>query len=258
MIRSLLRITIITILSWSGGIAFGQTRPAFCDQIPDALLGGIQAPYAQQTSPEGKSYCEGLLVNPIAILPPSVISVKQSQLSVPTFTSGVVASLNWCDDPALPVHVRLRSTKIPFFGLDALQPGSFTWRTDLVATWQPTWNNLAAIGTREVTIAGHKSTVLVPLRVGPGYSNVYSFMLQSHTPVALSKALVQPVQPPGNPQLIDISLTSGPAKGTWLVSLPFATLRTGIYRVTFEETPDDAGLATTPVYLLHKTCVSHE
>lgn len=258
MIRFLSRITITALICSSAGIALGQSRPAFCEQIPDALLGGLQAPYAQQTSADGKPYCEGLLVNPIALLPPSVVSLKQSQVSVPPFASGAVISLTWCDDPALPVHVRLRSPKVPLFALDALEAGSFKWHSDLIATWQPNWNNLAATGTREVTIAGHKSTVFVPLRVGPGYSNVYSFMLQSHTPISLSKALIQPIQPPGNPQLIDVSLMNGPSKNTWLVSVSFATLRTGIYRITFEETADDAGLATTPVYLLHKTCVSHE
>jgi hypothetical protein len=74
MIRSLLKITIIAILCSSGGVALGQSRPAFCEQILDALLGGLQAPYAQQTSPDGKPYCEGLLVNPISLLPPSVRS----------------------------------------------------------------------------------------------------------------------------------------------------------------------------------------
>jgi hypothetical protein len=257
MIRSLLKVIVAVICS-SGGVAFGQSRPAFCEQIPDGLLGGVQTPYAPQTSPHGKSYCEGLLVSPIAILPPSVISLKQSQVSVPPFASGAIASMNWCDDPALPLHVRLRSTKIPLFGLDALEAGSFKWRTNLIATWQPNWNNLAATATREVMIADHKFTVLVPLRVGLGYSNVYSFMLQSQTPISFSKALIQPIQPPGNPQLIEISLMNGPTKSTWLVSVSFATLRAGIYRVTFEEAADDAGLATAPIYLLHKTCVPHE
>lgn len=252
--HSLLKIIIIAILCSSGGTVLGQSRPAFCEQIPDALLGGLQAPYAQQTSPEGKSYCEGLLVKPIALLPPSVVSLKQSQVSVPPFTSGAIASLNWCDDPKLPVHIRLRSTKIPFFGLDALQPGSFKWRTELIATWQPNWNNLAALGTRKVIVAGHKYDVFVPLRIGTGYSSVYSFMLHSQTPISLSKALIQPIQPPGNPQLIDISLMDGPSKSTWLVSVSFTILRSGIYRVTFEEGADDAGLTTAPIYLLHKTC----
>jgi hypothetical protein len=258
MIRSLLQITIVTILYFSGGVALGQNRPAFCEQIPDALLGGLQAPYAQMISPDGKSYCEGLLVNPIALLPPSVVSLKQSQVSVRPFASGGTASLNWCDDPTQPIHIRLRSAKVPFFGLDALQPGAFKWRTDVIATWQPNWNNLAAIGTREVAIAGHKYTVFVPVRIGAGYSSIYSFMLHSQTPISLSKVLVQPIEPSGNPQLIDISLMNGPSKSTWLVSVSFATFRTGIYRVTFEESADDAGLATVPIYLLHKTCVPHE
>lgn len=258
MIRSLLKITITAILCSSCGVAFGQARPAFCEQIPNALLEGVQAPYAQQTSPDGKPYCEGLLVNPIALLPPSVVSLKQSQVSLPTFTSGAVASLNWCDDPRLPVHIRLRSTKIPFFGLDALQQGSFKWRTDTIATWQPNWDNLAALGTREVTISGDKQTVVVPLRVGGGYSSVYSFMVHSQTAISLSEALIQPIQPPGEPKLIDVSLMDGPSKNTWLVSVSFAARKAGIYRVTFEEAADDAGLTTTPIYLLHKTCVSHE
>jgi hypothetical protein len=238
----------------SAGVALGQSQPAFCEKVPDALLAGLQAPYAQETSADGKPYCEGLLVNPIALLPPSVVSLKQSQSTVPPFAAGTIVSLNWCDDPTLPVHIRLRSQKVPLFGLDALEAGSFKWRSDLIATWQPNWTNLAAIGAREVTIDGTKSTAFVPLRVGPGYSNIYSFMLQSHTPISLTKALIQPIEPAGHPQLIDISLMSGPTKSTWLVSVSFATLRTGIYRVTFEETADDAGLATTPIYLVHKTC----
>ena len=140
------KITLIAIICSSGSLAFGQSRPAFCEQIPDALLGGLQAPYAQKITPDGKSYCEGLLVNPIALLPPSVVSLKQFQVSVPPYASGGAASLNWCDDPTQPIHIRLRSAKIPFFGLDALQPGAFKWRADVIATWQPNWNNLAAIG----------------------------------------------------------------------------------------------------------------
>jgi hypothetical protein len=258
MIRSLLKITMIIFLSSSGGVVLGQSRPAFCEQVPDALLGGLQAPYGQHTTPDGKSYCEGLLVNPIALLPPSVVSLKQSQASVPPFASGIIDSLNWCDDPTLPVHIRLRSTKVPFFGLDALQPGTFKWRTDMIATWQPNWDNLAAIGTREVTIAGYKNTVFIPLRMGSGYSSVYSFMVQAQAPISFSKALIQPIQPPGNPRLVDISLTDGPTQSTWLVSVSFATLQAGIYRITFEEAADDAGLATEPIYLLHKTCNPHE
>lgn len=253
-----LKITIFGVLCATGDTVLGQSRPAFCDQTPDALLGGLQAPYKQQNSADGKPYCEGLLVNPIALLPPRVVSVKQSQENLHPFVSGALASVTWCDDPKSPLHIRLRSIKIPNFGLDALQAATFKWRTDGIATWQPNWDNLAAIGEREVTIFGRKSTVFVPLRVGKDYSDIYSFILHSNTPLSLSKALIEPVQPPGKLQLIDISLKDGPSKNTWLVSVPFAARRAGIYRVTFEESADDAGLSTEPIYLLHKTCGRHE
>jgi hypothetical protein len=258
MMGYLLKLTIVAALCFSGEIALGQSRPAFCDQIPAELLTNLQAPYAQQTSPDGKAYCEGLLVNPIALLPPTVVSLKQSQVGVPRLAPGTIASLNWCDDRTVPVHIRVRSTKAPFFGLDALQPGSFKWRTNMIATWQPNWDNLAAIATKDYPIGGHKYTVYVPLRMGVGYSGIYSFMLHSQTPLALSKALIQPVEPPGEPQITDISLTDGPTKNTWLVSISFASFHEGVYRLTFEETADEAGVATTPIYILHKSCVSHE
>ena len=258
MIRALLKMTMIAMLCTVDVATLGQSRPAFCEQIPDAMLGGLQSPYTQQTGPDGKPYCEGLLVNPIVLLPPTIVSLKQTQASLPPFVSGATASLNWCDEPTSPVHIRLRSTKIPFFGLDALEPGSFKWRTDVIATWQPRWDNLAAIGTRETTVAGHKYILVVPLRLGPGYSSVYSFMIRAQTPVTLSKALIQSIQPPGGPQLLDISLMKGPSESTWLTSVSFATRPAGIYRVTFEEGADEAGLTTTPIYLLHKTCAPHE
>jgi hypothetical protein len=59
------------------------------------------------------------------------------------------------------------------FALDALHKDQFEWSADLIAKWQPDWNNIAVRGTREVEIAGQKYEVVLPLRVGPGYSNRY-------------------------------------------------------------------------------------
>jgi hypothetical protein len=253
----MLRCAFTLLLLWACGISvFGQNRPSFCDQTPDSLLGGLQTPYTQKAGVTGKPYCEGLLVKPIGLLPPHIISVKQSQKESFVFVAGKVESLNWCDDSALPASISLRSVKIPLFGLDGQESGSFKWHTDTISVWQPSWDNLAATATRDLDIAGHKYSVVMPLRIGTGYSSDYSFMLRSQTNLSLSKVLIQSVESPAEPQLLDISLSAGPTTGTWVVSVPFAPFKTGVYRVTFEESADEAGLTTTPIYILHKTCVT--
>lgn len=254
----MLRCAFTLLVLWACNIpVFGQNRPSFCDQTPDFLLGGLQTPYTQKAGVAGKPYCEGLLVRPIALLPPHIISVKQSQKESFVFASGKIESLNWCDDPELPARISLRSVKIPLFGLDGLEAGAFKWHTDTVSVWQPNWDNLAATATRDFDIAGHKYSVALPLRIGSGYSSDYSFMVRSQTNLSLSKVLIQSVDSPGEPKLLDISLRTGPTTGTWVVSVPFLSFKDGVYRVTFEESADEAGLTTTPIYLFHKTCGAH-
>jgi hypothetical protein len=234
-----------------------QGRPAFCDQTPAAQLNSLQTPYAVRLAPGGKPYCEGLMLKPIGLLPPTVISVKQAQVGVSRFSTTGTASVNWCDDPQAKLHIRLRSVEVPLFGLDASQAGKFIWRTDVIATWQPNWMRIAALGTRPVTIAGRTDNASIPLRVGQGYNSVYTFLIKAQNALAISKALIEPLQPAGHVQLVDVVLMGGPSKNTWSVSMSFATLRPGLYRITFEDSTEDAGLTATPILVLHKTCPSH-
>jgi len=231
-----------------------QDRPAFCEPVPDALLGGLQAPYARQVAPDNNIYCEGLLRNPIALPPTSVVSVKQDQAGNCLFVPNRIASLTWCDDPQEPVHVRLRSFKSPMFALDAMHTHKFEWRTDLIAQWQPDWRNIAAIGIREANIGGQTYKLVVPLRNGAGYSSSYAFVVRSKIPLHLNTALIEPLQPPNQPEAVAVTFVSGPSKETWMATIPFARMKNGVYRVTFEEGVEQAGNTTEPIYLRHKVC----
>jgi hypothetical protein len=233
-----------------------QNRPEFCEPVPDALLGGLQAPYARQVAPDNSVYCEGLLRNPIALPPTSVVSVKQDQAGNFLFLPNRIASLTWCDDPQKPVRVRLRSFKSPMFAMDAMHAGKFEWRTDLIAKWQPDWRNIAALGIREDTIVGQTYKLVVPLRNGAGYSSSYSFIVRSKTPLHLTTALIEPLEPPNKPELVKVTFVSGPTKDTWMATIPFARMKNGVYRVTFEEGVEEAGNTTEPIYLRHKVCGS--
>jgi hypothetical protein len=166
MTREAIRIVIFAAIGCSSFTAVGQNRPAFCEPVPEALLGGLQAPYARQTAPDGNVYCEGLLRSPIALEPPTIISLKQDQTGDYTFVPGKVASVTWCDDSHELVHVRLRSVKPPLFALDAMHADKFEWRSDLIATWQPNWNSLAAIANRDSVVGGQTYKALLPLRNG--------------------------------------------------------------------------------------------
>jgi hypothetical protein len=239
-------------------IAQAQGRPSFCDQTPASQLNSLQAPYTVRSTPGGKPYCEGLMLKPIGLPPPTVVSVKQAQVGVGPFSAAGTSLLTWCDDPQSPLHLRLRSVEIPLFGLDAMQAGQFSWRTDVVATWQPQWTRIAALGTRPVTIAGQTDEVSIPLRIGQGYSSTYNFLIKAQNTLSISKALIEPVQPAGDLRLVDVVLMGGPSKNTWLISMSFAALRPGLYRVTFEDSTADAGLTTTPILVLHKTCPPHD
>lgn len=248
------RIVIFVSICFSALAGAAQDRPAFCEPVPDALLGGLQAPYARQLAPDNNVYCEGLLRNPIALPPISVVSVKQDQATNSLFAPNKVASLTWCDDPKEPVHVRLRSFKSPMFALDAMHKVKFEWRTDLIAKWQPDWKNIAAMGTREATNGRQTYKLVVPLRNGGGYSSSYAFVVRSKTPLHLTTALIEPIQPPNQPELINVTFIAGPTKDTWVATMPFASMKNGIYRVTFEEGVEEAGNTTEPIYLHHRVC----
>jgi hypothetical protein len=249
-----IHIVILITIGCLSTSAVSQTRPAFCEPVPDALLGGLQAPYAQQRAPDGSIYCEGLLRNPIALEPPTVVSLKQDQRDDYTFVSGTTASIAWCDDSREPVHVRLRSIQSPLFALDAMQTGRFDWRADLIARWQPNWKQIAAIAFRDTQVEGRTYKILVPLRIGAGYSSLYSFTIQSKRPPHFKIALIEPIHPPSKLMVIDTSFSVGPSKDTWIATIPFDKMSTGIYRATFEEGVDQAGGATQPVYVLHQAC----
>ena len=254
MIRLAIQIAMFISICCSALAAAAQNRPDFCEPVPDALLGGLQAPYARQVGPEGDVYCEGLLRNPIALPPTSVVSVKQYQVENFPFVPNKTASLTWCDDSQEPVHVRLRSFKSPMFALDAMKSVRFEWRTDLIAKWQPDWRNIAAIGIREATIGGQIYKLVVPLRDGAGYSSSYSFIVRSKTPIHLTTALIEPLQAPNQPEAVNVTFVSGPGKDTWMATISFAKMKNGVYRVTFEEGVEQAGNTTEPLYLRHKVC----
>jgi hypothetical protein len=181
--------------------------------------GGVAAPYARQVAPDGTVYCEGLIRTPIALLPPSIISIKQDQPDNPVFQRAKTAILMWCSDPKETLHISLRSTVAPLFALDAMHPTRFEWKADEIATWQPKWRNLAALATRKSAIQGRP--VFVPLRTGSGYSSDYSFILQSKDPVHLTKALVEAVEPSGKSSIVDVSFSNEPSKETWTTVIPF-------------------------------------
>lgn len=252
--RVAIQIVIFGSICCSALPGAAQNRPAFCEPVPDSLLGGLQAPYLRRVAPDGSVYCEGLLRNPIALPPTSVVSVKQDQVGNPVFVPDKMASLTWCDDSQESVHVRLRSFKSPMFALDAMKTVKFEWRTDLIAKWQPDWNNIAAMGIREATIGGQTYKLVVPLRNGPGYSSSYSFVIQSKAPVHLTAALIEPVQPASQPEVVNVTFVAGSNKDTWLTTIPFTKLKNGVFRVTFEEGVEQAGNTTEPIYLRHKVC----
>ena len=79
MIRLAMQIVILVSICCAALAGAAQDRPSFCEPVPDALLGGLQAPYARQVAPDKNVYCEGLLRNPIALPPTLVVSVKQDQ-----------------------------------------------------------------------------------------------------------------------------------------------------------------------------------
>jgi hypothetical protein len=140
------------------------------------------------------------------------------------------------------------------FALDALSKVKFDWRTDLIAKWQPDWMNIAAMGIRDATIGGQTYNLVVPLRNGAGYSASYSFIVQSKTPIHFTIALIEPVQAPNQPEAVKVTFAAGPTKDTWITTIPFARMKNGVFRVTFEEGVEQAGNTTEPIYLRHKVC----
>jgi hypothetical protein len=236
--------------------AFGQ-KPAFCEQVEESALRNLQAPYSKYTTPEGTPYCEGLLVDAFAAVAPSIISIKQVQPPLAPVTAGKLVTVTWCDDAKQkPVHVSLRSTVAPLFGLDGLQQGSFRWKSDMMATWQPQWSKVAAEAKRDVTVNSQTFGVVVPLRMGAGYSNTYSFMIRSEAPVNLTRALITSISPPGGSKSLAITLSKGPSRDTWLASIAFGAYPAGIYQVTFTDQAD--GNISVPVYLFHGACKVNE
>lgn len=244
-----------TFLWYPPTLARAQTRPAYCDQTAPQLLGNLQTPYTVRNRAGGKRYCEGLLVRPIALPPPKVISVKQIQ-PVQKFVARSLVSLTWCGDPVFPVHISLRSTKIPFFGLDALEAKSFSWPSDVIAAWQPAWDNLAALGSRSIKVSGRSYLALIPLRVGEGYANSYVFLLRAGSRPAISKVLIRGIGVNEQLRIAAAALSAGPTSDTWKVNVSFKGVSEGVYSVSFSESAEDAGIASTTVNLLHKSCES--
>lgn len=255
--RSVAYLLLFVVLGFYMQPADAQSRPAFCEPIPDALLGGLVMPYAVHTAPDGTVYCEGLIRNPIALQPPTVVSLKQDQTEEPTFERDKTGTLTWCDDSNNAVRLSLRSLVNPLFALDAMHYSNrFEWRTDLVAEFQPNWSMLGALGSREIPIMGHDYQVLVPLRNGNGYSSDYVFVVHSKDPIYLTKALIEPIAPPRKPVLTSVRFSNGPSKDSWFTDIPFKERPEGIYQITFEESIRNAGATAEPVFILHKKCTT--
>ncbi len=254
MVKSAFCIFIFAQMYFCCAGAIGQALPAFCQQVPNSLLGGLQSPYARQVAPDGSVYCEGLLRRTIGMEPPLVISVKQEQSSNVTFEQGKSGAITWCDQLKQPVHVQLRSIKSPMFALDAMHAAKFEWNADSIARWQPDWQNIAALAIRQGMVGGHLHDMVLPLRYGGGYANSYVFVIQSKVPLHLTKVLIEPMQEPFEPVLRNLQISNGPTKDTWKATVSFAKLKQGTYVVTFEEGVDQAGNTTEPVYLVHNVC----
>lgn len=243
---------LLTLLALSSSAQ--EARPAHCASVPDSVLGGLAAPYARKSAPDGSVYCEGLLRAPIAFQPLRVISVKQLQDPKLRFFAGATTNLNWCDQSKAAAQLTLRSTLAPMFALDALHTGPFEWPADTIAKWQPDWNVIAARGIREIEIDGRKYQVHLPLRIGTGHSSRYSFMVQGQIPVRLTTALIEPVSPAGPPDSVDIVASSASAKNTWTITIPFDARQKGVFRVTLGEGVEQAGASTEPIYVFHGGC----
>jgi len=244
----------ISVLWLAPATATAQTRPSYCDQTPAALLRNLQTPYTVRDGAKGKQYCEGLLVRRISLPPPAIISVKQAQ-PAQIFAANGVTTLTWCDDPASAVHISLRSTKVPYFGLDAVEAKAFSWPTDEVSAWQPRWDNFAALGTRRVKWSGREYDASIPLRVGPGYTSTYTFLIRAQRRPSIKSAVIR-LGTNGPPQIVDVSMAAGPANDVWKVDVSFRGVRDGVYSISFSESAEDAGLATTNIIILHKLCSS--
>jgi hypothetical protein len=195
------------VAMWSPArLGAAQDLPSFCASIPLALLRDLADPYSRQKSPDGTEYCEGLLRTPLWVPPPTVISVKQEQPVDIRFTEGARAVLTWCDplSPAGLIHLQLRALKSPLFALDAQHAHGFEWSSELIARWQPEWKNIAALATRKVDVGGKTTEVVVPTRQGSGYSNSYTFIVHSVTPVLLTTALIKSTAPGSRPEAIPV------------------------------------------------------
>lgn len=253
MIRSAFHGLIVALICLSGVAQAQHDRPSFCEPIDDALLGGLEAPYARHLAADKIPYCEGLLRVPTALPPAMVVSVKQHQSKV-RFAQGKIATLTWCDGAQQLVHVKLRSLRSPLFALDAVHKSAFRWPSDLIAQWQPDWDNVAATASRRATINGHSYNVLIPVRSGIGTSASYSFVIQSAKAVHPKYALLQRLDPPGTPTVFAADFAAGPTSTTSVATISFQDLKVGIYRVTFEDSVQEAGFSTDPIYLFHGSC----
>jgi hypothetical protein len=140
------------------------------------------------------------------------------------------------------------------FALDGLQKEKFEWRADLIATWQPKWSLLAALATRQTSIEGKSQEIVLPVRMGTGYSSQYLFVVHSKALAHFTVALVESVDAATKPEIINISAHSGPTKDTWLIAIPFGGRANGVFRITLEEGIDQAGISTKPIYVLHNDC----
>ena len=252
---------IIFFILLLGGAFFSkqlgaQARPSYCEPIADGMLKALAAPYSRQIAPDGSIYCEGLIRAPIALQSLSVISIKQRQSKDVSFKAQSTASLTWCGDPKDEWHVSLRAFAQPLFALDAVHATAFVWRSEEISRFQPYWENLAALASHRVILKSVDSLVYVPLRSGRGYSSEYSFVLRAPPDIRLTKVLLQPVDRPESAILMDVAFASGPSKGIWTTTVPFSGMRSGVYRVTFEEATDSDGATADPIYVLHKSCAN--
>ena len=67
-------------------------------------------------------------------------------------------------------------------------------------------------------------------------------------------ALIESLDAAAKLEIVSIIAHSGPTKDTWVVPITFADRKEGVFRITFEESVDQGGISTKPIYLFHGGC----
>jgi len=247
-----LLLLIVIVLVGALPAAFAQSWPRFCAPKPDTLIAPqLGIPYDVRTAPGGK-YCEGILSDLTSASPAEIVSVKQVQSPETPLSKAGRSVLTWCDDSSEKplTTITLRSITVPRYGLDAQSYGRFEWNSQAMAGQHSMWSDFEALATQTGRADNADRDVVLPVRLGNGYSNSYSFLISSKTP--LTKALVS--SGTQQPEMVDIrpvlvrSGDDGPS--IWSATLAFAKYAAGSYRVWFR----DNNQSTKDIYVQHAGC----